>query len=116
MQARGGAGSSSSAVFTALTEAAAMPVRRRTRPACIESRTSRGLGEQALAGSDAPPAPLLQSAARRPRALEAIENQVQPERELDIVVARAEHALVACGNGQLGNVRVAGRDRLRERR
>lgn len=71
--------------------------------------------EQARAGSDAPPIPLVASAARRHRALEAVEDQVQPERELDIVVARAEHALVARGDGQLGDVRVAGRHRLRQR-
>ena len=43
----------------------------------------------------------------RPASLEAVEDQVEPERELDVVVAPAEDALVADRQGQLGDAWVA---------
>ena len=48
------------------------------------------------------------SVAATPESLEAVEDEVKAERELDIVVASAEDAFVAGRLGQLADARVAG--------
>jgi len=116
MPAHGGAGSSNPAVFTALTDAGGEPGQTPNQTSLHRVANLPPAREQARAGSDAPPAPLVSSAACRQSVLEAVEDEIEPERELDIVVARAEHALVACRGRQLGDVQVAGRHRVRQRR
>ncbi len=49
---------------------------------------------------------LLSVSVHRPEPLEAVEDQVKPEREFDIVIAPTETSLVADREGELGDIRV----------
>src|SRR4029077_14981457 len=52
----------------------------------------------------------------RCESLQAVQDEVEPERELEVVVAAAQAAVVGRRGGQLADVRVGHGQRLRDRR